>query len=155
MKQNRPRNPAAARDAGAAAADVRAIYDELAARPIDRNCTLRAECCHFKLTGRTPHLTAGEALVAARALRAAGRTTLAQPPDGSCPLLHPDTRRCMIYESRPFGCRTHFCKAAGGPVARAGVLDLIRRLESVDARLGGAGPRTLPVAIAAALKNLR
>jgi len=153
MKPARPRKITATRDADAAAAEVRAIYDELAARPIDRGCTLRAECCHFKLTGLTPHLTAGEALVAARAIRAAGRTSLALPPDGACPLLHPETRRCIIYESRPFGCRTHFCKAAGGPVARAGVLDLIRRLESVDARLGGSGPRTLPAAIAGALKN--
>jgi len=46
---------------------------------------------------------------------------------------------------------THFCAAAGGPYARAEVLDLIRRLEAVDARLGGDGPRALKAAVAAEL----
>jgi Fe-S-cluster containining protein len=61
---------------------------------------------------------------------------------------------CLIYESRPFGCRTHFCAAAGGPYARREVIDLIRRLEAVDAELGGAGPRLLQNAIADALEEL-
>jgi hypothetical protein len=34
------------------------------------------------------------------------------------------------------------------------VLDLIRRLEKVDAAIGGAGPRKLPIAVAAALREL-
>lgn len=54
----------------------------------------------------------------------------------------------MIYESRPFGCRTHFCAAAGGPYARRDVIDLIRRLEEIDQKLGGDGPRALCGAIA-------
>jgi len=54
---------------------------------------------------------------------------------------------CVIYADRPFGCRTHFCAAAGGPYARAEVLDLIRRLEAVDAQLGGDGPRALAAAV--------
>ena len=47
----------------------------------------------------------------------------------------------------PFGCRTHFCGAAGGPYKRREVVDLIRRLEDIDTALGGVGPRTLPVAV--------
>ena len=94
---------------------------------------------HFKLTGLTPYLTKGEALLAAKAFRATGRRELPQKADGSCPLLHPQTGRCLIYADRPFGCRTHFCASAGGPYARRDVLDLIRRLEAVDAALGGAG----------------
>ena len=127
--------------------EVRAVYRELENRPVERACLRRTECCHFKLTGRTPQLTRGEAVAAARALRVSGRTTLPERGDGACPLLRADGA-CLIYRDRPFGCRTHFCAAAGGPYARAEVLDLIRRLEAVDARLGGDGPRALEAAVA-------
>ncbi|MGH8047658.1 MAG: YkgJ family cysteine cluster protein [Chthoniobacterales bacterium] len=137
----------------AAIARIRAIYAALAERPIERNCTLRTECCHFKLTGLTPYLTKGEALLAAKAFRATGRKQLPERTDGACPMLHPKTSRCMIYADRPFGCRTHFCAAAGGPYARRDVLDLIHRLEEVDAALGGDGARMLPAAVAAALRE--
>ncbi|MFY8216221.1 MAG: YkgJ family cysteine cluster protein [Chthoniobacterales bacterium] len=133
---------------GAAEAVVRDIYRELATRPISRSCTMRTECCQFLLTGKTPHLTRGEALVARRGLRAAGRTSVARRDDGACPMLDPATSRCRIYEARPFGCRTHFCQAAGGPYARRDVIDLIRRLEEVDAQLGGEGAQALPTALA-------
>lgn len=135
----------------AALDEVRQVYTNLAARPIDRNCVRLKECCHFKLTGRTPYLTKGEALVAAKALRATGRTQLPASPAGACPLLEPTTGNCLIYEARPFGCRTHFCAAAGGPYARREVIDLIRRLEAVDETLGGTGPRLLQNAISDAL----
>lgn len=130
---------------------VRAIYRELDARPIERRCTIRTECCHFKLTGKTPYLTRGEALLAARALRATGRKALPSRNDGACPLLDPQSSRCLIYQDRPFGCRTHFCAAAGGPYARREVIDLIRRLEQIDEQLGGDGPRVLPGAISQVL----
>lgn len=139
------------RVADAALAEVRAVYAALAERPIERACALRTECCHFAITGLTPHLTRGEALLAAKAFRATGRKRLPPAVDGACPLLHPGTRRCLIYADRPFGCRTHFCDAAGGPWPRRDVLDLIRRLEHVDTQLGGDGPRTLPGAMADAL----
>jgi hypothetical protein len=141
-------------DTREALAEVRAIYADLAKRPVERACTLRTECCHFKLTGLTPYLTRGEALLAAKAFRATGRRELPEKADGSCPLLHPETGRCLIYADRPFGCRTHFCPAAGGPYARRDVIDLIRRLEAVDAALGGGGPRALPAAVAGALDDL-
>lgn len=134
-------SPAAALD------EVRAIYRDLAERPIERRCELRTECCHFKLTGKIPYLTRGEALLAARALKATGRKSLPSRADGACPLLDPQSSRCLIYEDRPFGCRTHFCAAAGGPYPRREVIDLIRRLEDIDAELGGDGPRALPGAI--------
>jgi Fe-S-cluster containining protein len=138
----------------AALDEVRQVYSDLAARPIDRNCVRLKECCHFKLTGRTPYLTKGEALVAAKAVRATGRTQLPASPAGACPLLEPTTGNCLIYEARPFGCRTHFCAAAGGPYARREVIDLIRRLETVDVALGGTGPRQLQNAISDALQDL-
>ncbi len=135
-------------------AEVRAIYEELASRPIERQCVARTECCQFKLTGATPYLTAGEALVAAKAWRATGRKQLPEKSDGSCPMLEKRTGKCLIYADRPFGCRTHFCDAAGGPYARGEVLDLIRRLETVDAALGGRGAQKLPVALTAALERV-
>ena len=153
MKGNKQRvNPA--RDTLAAAAETRAVYAELAKRSVDRQCTLLTECCQFKLTGLTPYLTKGEALVAAKGVRAAGRKQLPERTDGACPLLHPFTGKCTIYADRPFGCRTHFCPAAGGPYARTEVIDLIRRLEKVDSDLGGTGPRMLPGAVADALREV-
>ena len=134
--------------------EVRRVYADLAARPIDRNCVRLKECCHFKLTGRTPCLTKGEALVAAKALRATGRTQLPASSSGACPLLDQTIGSCLIYEARPFGCRTHFCAAAGGPYSRREVIDLIRRLETVDEALGGVGPRLLQNAITDALGEL-
>ena len=135
----------------AAADEVRAIYREWEVRPIERNCTGLSDCCRFRMTGRTPFLTKGEALVAALAWRAAGRTSVPETADGACPFLKGS--RCQIYEGRPFGCRTHFCEAAGGPAARKDVRDLIQRLEAIDARLGGNGGVNLPSAVAAALEG--
>jgi hypothetical protein len=135
-------------------ARVREIYSELAMRPVERHCVRRTECCQFKLTGLTPYLTKGEALLAARAWRVTGRRQLPESVDGACPMLESHSGRCLIYADRPFACRTHFCGAAGGPLARRDVLDLIRRLETVDAQLGGDGPRKLPGAVAAALEKI-
>lgn len=135
----------------AALSGIHGIYRDLAARPIDRDCRLRTQCCHFLLTGKIPQLTRGEALLAARALKATGRKSLPVRRDGACPLLNPETSRCLIYEDRPFGCRTHFCAEAGGPHPRCDVIDLIHRLEEIDEHLGGDGPRELPGAITDAL----
>ena len=135
---------------------IRAIYAELDQRPVQRDCVRRTECCQFKLTGRTPMLTAGEALVAAAALRATGRRTLPESGDektGRCPMLNP-AGKCIIYDARPFGCRTHFCAAAGGPYTRNEVRDLVRRLEEIDASLGGDGPHALPMAVESALETI-
>lgn len=134
--------------------EVRAVYKDLETRPVQRNCTLLTECCQFKRTGETPYLTRGEAMIAAKAVRAAGRKEMPKRTDGSCPMLHQHTGKCIIYKDRPFGCRTHFCEAAGGPYTRREVLDLIRRLEAVDAQLGGCGAQSLEPAIAGALRDM-
>ena len=157
MKNKRARTPRAATPADAARREaldeVRAVYRAVDARPIDRDCRRLTECCSFRLTGRVPQLTRGEAIVAAAALRASGRKTLPERADGACPMLSTDGR-CLIYQERPFGCRTHFCAAAGGPYARSEVLDLIRRLEAADERLDGSGPRALPAALRDELRLL-
>ena len=137
----------------AAVAEVRAVYAELEGRPVERLCVNRTECCQFRRTGATPYLTAGEALVLADAVRASGRGRLEKKADGSCPLLNAVTGRCEVYEARPFGCRTHFCEAAGGPYARREVVDLIRRLEAVDEGLMGRGAQSMGVALEEALEQ--
>lgn len=133
---------------------VAAIYADLAARPLDRDCLRRSECCRFHLTGRTPMLTRGEAVFAAAGVRASGRKSLPRRDDGACPMLAGDGR-CTIFAHRPFGCRTHFCKAAGGPYPRKRVADLIQRLDALDERLGGSGPRAIQDAVSDALTELR
>jgi Fe-S-cluster containining protein len=143
-------------ETSAALAEVRAVYAELEARPVERACIRRTECCKFKLTGSTPLVTKGEALLAGKALRAAGRKKLPEPLDpvaGSCPMLNAQGK-CIIYQDRPFGCRTHFCEAAGGPYSRREVLDLIRRLEHVDALLAGDGSHGFEQALNLALIEL-
>lgn len=156
MRRRNPfKSPDPRRDTEEAITGVRAIYAELEANPPERNCTLLTECCRFQLTGETPVLTKGEALTAAKAVRAAGRKELPKRDDGACPLLHPVTSKCMIYAGRPFGCRTHFCEAAGGPYTRKEVTGHIRRLEEIDERLGGDGGRDITVAIRDALEEIR
>ena len=138
-----------------ALAEVRAVYAELAKRALNRSCQARTDCCQFQLTGLTPQLTKGEAHVTAKGFRATGRKELPESADGTCPLLKRETGRCLIYADRPFGCRTHFCEAAGGPYPRKQLLELIRRLEEVDRRLGGDGPRKIQAALATALAEIR
>jgi uncharacterized protein len=144
-----------AQDLERALNDVREVYADLSLRPIERNCVRLKECCHFRLTGRTPYLTKGEALLAAKALRATGRTQLPENTTGACPMLDSASGNCLIYDSRPFGCRTHFCAAAGGPYARREVINLIRRLEAIDVEVGGSGPRLLQSAVTDALETLK
>lgn len=134
-------------------AEVSSVYEDLAARPLERACVLRTECCRFRSTGQVPYLTRGEAVVAALAVRRTGRVKLKDSDSGDCPLLDVHGR-CSIYDDRPFGCRTHYCRAAGGVYPRRDVLDLIRRLEELDARLGGEGGVPLPGAVARALRLL-
>lgn len=125
--------------------EVRGIYQELASRPSHGNCIGRGDCCRFGLTGKTPYLTRGEAMVAAQGWKSRGRKNLELPADSSCPFLK--NNRCQNYEARPFGCRSHFCDAAGGPTPRGEVRDLIQKLEDIDRKLGGHGACNLPAAL--------
>lgn len=127
---------------------VRRLLKEGSSRAsrVDRACTGLADCCRFRLTGETPHVTLGEAWVVWLAWRAAGRTKVELPADGSCPFLN-GQGRCMVYEGRPLACRTHFCPSAGGALPRREVIDLIRGLEDADVVLGGDGATRLPEAV--------
>lgn len=136
----------------AALQGVKEVYDELEARPIERSCQRLGQCCYFKKTGETPYLTKGEALYIVQALREGKRMKLPKKYDGSCPLLS-ENNHCMVYENRPFGCRTHFCEAAGGMYKRREVIDLIRKLEDIDLALAGRGAIKLPAAIQEAITS--
>ncbi len=133
--------------------EITAIYAELEQRPLERSCISRTECCQFHLTGKTPMLTKGEAAFAALGVRASGRKKISPRDNGVCPMLGRNGR-CTIYANRPFGCRTHFCAAAGGPYPRKHVADLIQRLEALDEQLGGDGPRPIQAAVADALEEI-
>jgi Fe-S-cluster containining protein len=68
-------------------------------------------------------------------------------------MLERTTGRCLIYESRPFGCRTHFCQAAGGPYARREVVELIHKLEDLSRSLGETEAMPMRPAMEAALRD--
>jgi uncharacterized protein len=139
----------------AAITALQEVYQALEQRPVQRDCQLRGDCCHFRLTGKTPLVTQVEALFAARGVKSSGRKKLTPHPDGACPCLGKD-QRCTIYAYRPFGCRTHFCSAAGGPYTRKEVQDLIQRLEALDEALGyHEGSRPFAAAIESALEEKR
>jgi len=135
--------------------EVLAVYAEADSRPVERACVRRTACCRFRLTGKTPWLTRGEAVVAARAWRAKGRRRIEPRPDGACPFLDDATGGCGVYAARPLACRTHYCREAGGPVPRADVVDLVRKLERIGRRLGGDGAHPLFEAVERELSSGR
>jgi len=136
--------------------EVKAIYAELEARTDEeRCCEKRSDCCQFEKTGSTPYLTFGEAFLITLFWKESGRPSLPVKKDGSCPFFESASGRCLVYEARPFACRTHFCKAAGGNYARRDVIDLIRRLESVDRSFASQdGPLPLVSAVTRAMRGV-
>lgn len=68
-------------------AEVSAIYKDLELISVQRDCTMRTQCCQFQRTGRTPMLTKGEALYAALGVRASGKK--------SCQKVRTDPAPCL------------------------------------------------------------
>ncbi len=136
--------------------EVEDIYREVDTLDLSRDCQARTRCCRFRLTGRVPCLTIGEALAAARGVRESGRTQLPKVDgspggkEGACPLLDRHGR-CSIYARRPLGCRTHFCELAGGNYPRAAVSGQVRRLETLAEQLGQTDVRPIEGAVRDAL----
>jgi hypothetical protein len=121
----------------------------------------RVPCCHFEVTGREPYPTAVELAevfdaVRGRGARArpTGRRLRVVPEHRRCPLLGDDAR-CMIYASRPFGCRTFFCDRGDGlpKNARGGLREVARRIADLSARAFPRDP--LPRPLVAALNGAR
>ncbi len=147
MRQRNPPPSARGDVLAASLAEVRSVYDELEKNPLERDCQRRTECCRFGVTGEVPSLTHAEALLLSRAWKASGRKGAPEAIEGDCPMFDRAKRGCRVYDARPFGCRTHFCAAAGGPYARRDVLPLIRRLEAASEKLGVRDPRPLGAAL--------
>ena len=113
-------------------AELRLLYDEIDALHRDRSCPASTDCCRFGVTGREPYPTAIELSELERAVRARGgipkRRVLPIASERRCPLLG-DDGKCVVYASRPFGCRTFYCRLASGPRPIPRFTSVIRELE--------------------------
>jgi Fe-S-cluster containining protein len=134
--RRRNREPSSASDAAVVREELAAIYAEVEALAPPRDCRLTTTCCRFAETGREPWATEPELAYLRWWLRRQGRDTLAPREDGNCPLLGVDGR-CSAYEARPFGCRTHFCRAAGGPLGARLLREPLQRLAALDESVTG------------------
>lgn len=123
--------------------DIQKIYADAEASLPARNCTRTTRCCRFAETGREPYVTRAETDYLFAVLRASGRRMPPPRDDGACPFLDRDEKTCTIYEGRPFGCRTHFCREAGGSVTAQELKPSLDRLAALDEKLGADGPRPL------------
>lgn len=124
------------RETGERAA-LSAVYEGLGELFRDASCPRSTRCCRFRRTGRVPYVWPMEARrVLAGVGRRGGRLPLKGGP-GDCPLLLEDGA-CSVYEDRPFGCRTFFCRDATLPEGprRREVDALAMRLRGASEALG-------------------
>ena len=155
----RERIAAASRRPGApidSLAALRVLYARVDAVLDGWGCDASTDCCRFGVTGREPYPTAVELAELERALLARGglpkRRTLAIVDERRCALLG-DDGRCVVYRSRPFGCRTFFCERARDTVGqradealpRHAIAAFGREIVELSARFapGDPGPRPL------------
>ncbi|MBX3217354.1 MAG: hypothetical protein KF850_35315 [Labilithrix sp.] len=160
-------------EAAAQLAELRALYATVDRALEGWGCEASTDCCRFGVTGREPYPTAIEIAELERAVRARGglpkRRSLpvvasrrgqrerrgdARGDDAErrCALLG-DDGRCLVYASRPFGCRTFFCERARGPVGeladsglpRAAIADVAREIAALSARFAPADPGPRPL----------
>jgi Fe-S-cluster containining protein len=121
----------------AALKELRAIYARADEAYAQYSCPASGECCQLAQRGRSPWLWRPEWLLLLERLEVEQRPLPPARPDGGCPFLDAAGKRCTVYASRPFGCRTYFCERVRGPgrepVER--VAQLLARLERVALRL--------------------
>jgi uncharacterized protein len=96
----------------AALQELRAVYRLVDAVYRPYSCPGTAECCQLTTTKREPWLWPVEWELL---LSATGGAVPPPRADGGCPFLDSDGKRCSVYASRPFGCRTFFCHRIRGP----------------------------------------
>jgi uncharacterized protein len=137
-------------------AELDELYREVDAAHAGSTCPASTECCRFGVTGREPYVTSIEIAAIERAVKRNGgplsakRRALPMTADPErervCPLLDAG-RRCSVYASRPFGCRTFFCSRStlGAAPSRAALKHLVDRLRDLASRHepGGDAPRPL------------
>jgi Fe-S-cluster containining protein len=134
--------------------ELHAVYTRLDGVLDGFGCGASTDCCRFGVTGREPYVTKLEVDVLLRAVRARGgipkRRVLPIAGERPCPVLG-DDGKCLVYASRPFGCRTFFCDAAlrehaPGKLPRKEIASLLRELsdlsEKHDPRDGRGDPLT-------------
>ncbi|MBN9165881.1 MAG: hypothetical protein BGO98_05020 [Myxococcales bacterium 68-20] len=155
--------------------ELRALYAKIDGALEGWGCDASTDCCRFGVTGREPYPTAVEVAELDRAVRARGglpkrrslplvsshargarRSRQADADDGEderrCALLG-DEGRCLVYASRPFGCRTFFCERARGPVGeradsglpRETITEVARDIAALSARFAPADPGPRPI----------
>lgn len=151
-----PRGGAARDEAALALAELRALYTQIDAALEGWGCDASTDCCRFGITGREPYPTAVELAELERAVRARGglpkRRALPVAGERRCTLLG-DEGRCLVYASRPFGCRTFFCERGHGPVGERAdsglpkdvISDVSGRIVSLSARFAPADPGPRPL----------
>lgn len=157
--------------ANAAALDeLRALYAKIDGALHGWGCDASTECCRFGVTGREPYPTAVEIAELERAIKARGglpkrrslpvvrsssssrETSRRAHDERRCALLGDDSR-CLVYASRPFGCRTFFCERARGPVGeradsglpRAAITEIARDIAALSAGFAPADPGPRPL----------
>jgi Fe-S-cluster containining protein len=129
--------------------ELRLLYREIDELSRDRSCPASTDCCRFGVTGREPYPTAIELAELERAVRARGgipkRRLLPIASERRCTFLG-DDGRCIVYASRPFGCRTFFCDRADGvPVARDAVARVSRAISDLSERFAPRDPGPRPL----------
>jgi Fe-S-cluster containining protein len=138
-----------ASESAAMRAELHAIYKEVDALHAGWSCETSTDCCRFGVTGREPYPTALELAELETAVRARGglpkRRSLPMAEERRCDLLG-DDGRCLVYASRPYGCRTFFCDRASGPrVPRAEIQRLSRQIADLSARFDPSNPGPRPL----------
>lgn len=144
-----------------ALAALRRVYADVDALLAGWSCDASTDCCRFGVTGREPYPTAVELAALERAVRARGglgrsRSLPLARDERRCALLS-DAGRCLVYDARPFGCRTFFCDRAEGPAGarardmpRAEIAALGRAVMDISARFAPADPGPRPLSRASA-----
>lgn len=139
-------------------AELRAIYERVDAAVGGWTCAVSTDCCRFGVTGREPYPTAVEVAELERAVRARGgipkRRSLPladAAKERRCRLLS-DEGRCLVYASRPLGCRTFFCASATGPAGeglralpKREIAEAVRAIADLSARFSPADPGPRPL----------
>lgn len=160
MRRPTGRQSSVARTPEESLAGLRALYADVDRLLAGWTCEASTDCCRFGVTGREPYPTAVELAELERAVRARGglpkRRALAVV-DGRgererrCALLS-DAGRCLVYASRPFGCRTFFCERGAGPAGepsraapRADIARLAREVADLSARFDPVDPGPRPL----------
>ena len=139
---------------------LRGVYAEVDRLLEGWSCESSTDCCRFGITGREPYPTAIEQAELERGVRARGglpkRRSLPTVNERGgderrCTLLS-DEGKCLVYASRPFGCRTFFCERAHGPAhehVRAmpskEIARLSRAIVDLSARFAPADPGPRPM----------